>query len=89
MLRIALAEVLGVGEGPTGEHSVGVTRPAQPSLVDPHRPREPEHVKWLEAAPHLELVPLTGVSEDDQLRASGYDVDRLRAEARRLAGVTD
>lgn len=85
-IRASLAEATGAGEGPGADHAVGITRPFIPT--DPARNRnEPEHIKWLRLAPHLELVPFAELDPDDILRAQGEDVDALRLQAQRQAAT--
>lgn len=82
-IRASLAEATGAGEGPGADHAIGITRPFIPKADVARSRNEPEHVRWLRVAPHLDLVPFAELDPDDILRAQGEDVDELRAQAQR------
>lgn len=86
-IRASLAEATGAGEGPGADHAIGITRPFIPQADVPQNRNEPEHIKWLRLAPHLELVPFADLDPDDILRAQGEDVDELRLQAQRQAAA--
>ena len=80
-LRAGIARILDIGEGgrhgreggrPNVDHSVGITRPYQPGLLG----NETDVATWLAAAPHLHLVPFTGMDAGDLKRANARHVIR-------------
>lgn len=58
-IRALMAEVLGLAEGPSGDHTAGVTHPFNPDFAPRWQTRRvPERQYWLTVASRAQLVPV-------------------------------
>lgn len=70
-LRASLASLLDAGEGPNGDHALGITSPWVRRGLEPARRFEPSWERWLHLAPSLDLVPFAELDPEDVHEARG------------------